>query len=258
MAHLDDDLDRHAGVIRRLRAMGSQSVDPVVAARHAALMNSVSREAVAPRRRLRPVVVGGLVAGTLFGSMGLAGALTGSVPPPARAVLQTVGLMDDADDGDDKPRKVEPAAPKVETPKAPPVEVSGPEGQVAPGEQGVERVPCENFTGTHGQWVQARPDDPATEVNERSQAAHDDCGMPEPSTTPGPPEPAQNPGVGTPGGPPGGGGPPTESGSDDSGRPPDPGKPPGVGTDAEPDGADGPPSAPGNRPAGAGKDVAGP
>ncbi len=239
--------------------MGSRPVDPVVAARHAALMRSVSPEALAPRRRFRPVLVGGLVAGTLFGSVGLAGALTGSVTAPARAVLETVGLMDDAGDDADTP-KVTPAG-QVDVPEL--EGGSGPEAQVTPGERGVERVPCDGFTGTHGQWVAAQPDDPATEVNERNEAARAECGKPVPSTEPpGSPQPQENPGRGNPGDPRGAGGPPAVTGSGNSGRPPTAGRPPGVGTGVAPDGAPGPPSAPGNRPAGAGagagKGAAGP
>lgn len=264
MSDQGDDLRDHAAVVRRLRAMGSQPVDRVVAARHAALMSSVASHGMAPRRRFRPVLVGGLVAGMLFGSVGLAGALTGSVAAPARAVLQTVGLMDDGDDAKEETRKVAPAVEEVD---ATDVDGSAPEGQVTPGERGVERVPCEDFTGTHGQWVQSQPeDDPATEENERSQAAQDDCGKPVPSTQQaGPARPQDQPGHGPEGGgaTPGAtdaGGPPTDTGTDDTGRPPHAGSPPGVGTDEAPDGAPGPPSAPGNRPAGAGagKGVAGP
>lgn len=262
MSDLGDYLRDHAAVVTRLRAMGSQPVDRVLSARHAALMSSVASQGMVSRRRLRPVLVGGLVAGTLFGSVGLAGALTGSVTAPARAVLQTVGLMDDGDGAREETRKVAPAVEEVE---APDVDGSAPEGQVTPGERGVERVPCEDFTGTHGQWVQSQPeDDPATEENERSQAAQDDCGKPVPSTQQaGPPQPQDQPGRGperggvTPGAT-DAGGPSTDTGTDDTGRPPHAGSPPGVGTDEAPDGAPGPPSAPGNRPAGAGKGVAGP
>jgi hypothetical protein len=249
MSEFGDDLHHHDALVRRLRAMGSQPVDPVVAARHAALMRSASPEELAPHRRFRPVLVGGLVAGALFGSVGLAGALTGNVPAPARAVLETVGLMDDGGDDADT-TKVTPAG-QVDAPEL----EGGPglETQVTPGERGVERVPCDGFTGTHGQWVAVRPDDPATEVNERSEAARAECGKPVPSTEhPRSPQPQENPGRGNPGGPRGGGGPPAATGSGDTGRPPTAGRPPGVGTGAASDGAPGPPSAPGNGPAGAG------
>ena len=196
----EDDLRAHDSIVRRLRDVGHQPVDPDVAARHFALMASAASPPK-PRRGLRPAVAGALVAGSLFGGMGLASALTGElvIPGPARTALEKVGLVaeEDADD------EVSPPAPPSGSAEdrrnaAPAFEPGAGEGAgVVPGGEdfppadlGIVRLQCpfdpdgagpeaeRPFTGTHGQWVEAHPDDPATPQNERDDAARSDCGKP--------------------------------------------------------------------------------
>ena len=165
--------------ISRLRELGTHPVDPEVAARHQAYM-AAATPAAPPRSRMRPLLVGSMLAGALLGGTGLAAALPGSLPEQAgsvaKAALRAVQL---ADDEDDPAAKAEKAKAKAERQAA-----------KANGERGVARftegcttgTPPVPFTGNHGQYVKAHPDDPATaDVNEREVAAASDCGKPLPS-----------------------------------------------------------------------------
>jgi hypothetical protein len=165
--------------ISRLRELGTHPVDPDVAARHQGYM-AAATPAAPSRSRMRPLLVGSMLAGALLGGTGLAAALPGSLPEQAgsvaKAALRAVQL---ADDEDDAATKAEKAKAKAERQAA-----------KANGERGVARftegcttgTPPVPFTGNHGQYVKAHPDDPATAgVNEREVAAASDCGKPLPS-----------------------------------------------------------------------------
>ena len=166
--------DDHSHAVRRLHELGTQVVDPDLAARHQACLSAA---APAPGRgRMRPLLAGTMLAGALLGGTGLAAALPGSLPEQAgsvaREVLAAAQLVDE-DDGD---KKAEQAARKAARAAA-----------KAEGGPGTERFlegctvgdPAEPFEGNHGQYVKAHPDDPATaDVNERQVAAESDCGKP--------------------------------------------------------------------------------
>lgn len=166
--------DDQSPAVRRLHELGTQPVDPDVAARHRAYLSAATP--TPGRSRMRPLLAGTMLAGALLGGTGLAAALPGSLPEQAgsvaREVLAAAQLVDD-EDGDKKAgqaaRKAARAAAK------------------ANGEHGTERFlegctvgnPPEPFKGNHGQYVKAHPDDPATpDVNERQVAAKSDCGKP--------------------------------------------------------------------------------
>ena len=149
----------HEELLHRLRALSRQPVDPGVAARHASLMASVP--AAAPPRRLRPPVAAAFLAGTVLGGAGLAGAVTGTLPEPAQDVAHDVLAK---------------------------VNVRVPQGDKGKSERrGTPRFTAgctypdgRPFTGNHGQYVKAHPDDPATvDVDEREVAARSDCGKPQ-------------------------------------------------------------------------------
>jgi hypothetical protein len=166
--------DDQSPAVRRLHELGTQPVDPDVAARHQAYLSAATP---APgRSRMRPLLAGTMLAGALLGGTGLAAALPGSLPEQAgsvaREVLAAAQLVDD-EDGD---KKAEQAAKKAARAAA-----------RAEGGPGTERFlegctvgdPPEPFKGNHGQYVKAHPDDPATpDVNERQVAAESDCGKP--------------------------------------------------------------------------------
>lgn len=169
--------DDQSPAVRRLHELGTQPVDPDVAARHRAYLSAATP---APgRSRMRPLLAGTMLAGALLGGTGLAAALPGSLPEQAgsvaREVLAAAQLVDD-DDGEDGDKKADQAAKKAARAAA-----------KADGEHGTERFlegctvgdPPEPFKGNHGQYVKAHPDDPATpDVNERQVAAESDCGKP--------------------------------------------------------------------------------
>ncbi|HVM02424.1 MAG TPA: hypothetical protein VM263_07110 [Acidimicrobiales bacterium] len=167
--------DEQPRTVRRLHALGTRPVDPDVAARHEAYLAAAT--AAPTRSRMRPLVAGSLLAGALLGGTGLAAALPGSLPERAgsvaRQVLAAAQLVDDEDDAG---KKAEQEARKAARAAA-----------KAQGARGTERFldgctvgdPPEPFTGNHGQYVRAHPDDPATpDVNERQVAAESDCGKP--------------------------------------------------------------------------------
>ena len=152
----------------RLRNLASVPVDGDVAERHLGSLAFAAPAAAPVRNRSRMMVAGALVAGSLLGSATLAGAVTGSLPDAAQDVaheaLAKVGV--------DVPKGQAKKADKAKTSDA--------------DDKGTERFleGCTNpdgsaFTGNHGQYVKAHPDDPDTaDVNEREEAAHSRCGKP--------------------------------------------------------------------------------
>lgn len=165
------ELDDQSPTVRRLHALGTQPVDPEVAARHEAYLAAATP---APgRSRMRPLLAGTMLAGALLGGTGLAAALPGSLPEQAgsvaKEILAAAQLVDDDDKAAQAAKKAAKAAAK------------------ASGQHGTARFltgctvgnPPTPFTGNHGQYVKAHPDDPATpDVNERQVAAESDCGKP--------------------------------------------------------------------------------
>lgn len=152
----------------RIRKLGMQPVDPATASRHLTQMAIVG--AGAPRRsRLRAALAGSLMAGTLLGGASLAGAMTGALPDTAQAAAHTalakvgVHVPDAASKGKD-----------ASTTKA-----DNSSNGTARFTTGCTNPDGSAFTGNHGQYVKAHPDDSATaDVNEREQAAQSDCGKP--------------------------------------------------------------------------------
>lgn len=193
---------QHDRITRRLHSLGDQPIDPEVAARHRSLMASVP--VASSRSRLRPVMVGSLLAGSLFGGMGLAAAAPGvpdSASNVAKTVLATVTLgavdhpeddkgdkgdkadsadtADTADRADDASEVAREAAEKAEEA----TDGAATNGQDDPaGPHGVARstTGCPaGFTGNHGEYVSSIEDDPATaDVDERQVAAQSECGKP--------------------------------------------------------------------------------
>ena len=171
-------------VIRRLQSLASHPVDPDVAARHRTLMASVTTPS---RSRLRPLMVGSLLAGSLLGGMGLAAAFTGvpdTASDAAKTVLATVGLSDhpDKDDKDDKDKAPKVAGTDDDSDTDDDAKRADPSARVKdPDGHGVARstVDCPaGFTGNHGQYVSSVTQDTGTPVNERRVAAQSECGKP--------------------------------------------------------------------------------
>lgn len=186
----------HDPIARRLHSLGDQRIDPQVVASHRSLMASVP---VAPSRsRLRPLMVGSLLAGSLFGGMGLAAAAPG-VPDAASDVAKTVlatvtlGVVDDPDeDKAEKAEKAEKATPeaKAAAQKAKAARKAAKAASHPAGTHGVTRSTAgcpPNFTGNHGQYVSSVSTVPGNDVNERQVAAQSDCGKPVQSVDPGTP-----------------------------------------------------------------------
>lgn len=175
MEHFD-----HQDVVRRLHSMGQQPVDPATAERHTSHLAGITP--FAARSRRRPMVTAAMVAGALLGGTGLAAALPGPLPTQASSVAKSALAKVNLADGNEHK-----AAGQA---KAAAAKASGHSGEshgtaryltgcVLPGSGGP-------FTGNHGAyvkaWVQAAVDDPATPVNEKSEAAtkaaQSDCGKP--------------------------------------------------------------------------------
>ena len=137
---------------------------------------------VPTRSRRRPMMVGAMLAGALLGGTGLAAALPGSLPEQAGSVaksaLAAVNLADD-DRGNSAAAKAAAKAAK-EARAAENENSSDSNMKVGRFLQGCTAgTPPTAFVGTHGQYVKAHPDDPATtDVNERQVAAESDCGKP--------------------------------------------------------------------------------
>ena len=183
-------MNEHDALIRRLHDLGSAPVDPGVAASHLATLSTVTPAPVQPFKRGHLMVVGAMVATTFVSGSAMAGAMTGNLPGPAQDAAHTVL----AKVGKDVPRS-EKGQARAEAAKAAKAErqagrSSDKAGQGAAGADGVERflgdetTPCtlpdgSPFEGTHGDYVVAHPDDPATpDVDERAEAAQSPCGMP--------------------------------------------------------------------------------
>ena len=160
--------------VTRLRALANQPIDAAVARDHFQAM--ASAPVAAPvRSRFRMAMAGSLMAGALVGGAGIAAAFTGSLPDRAQAIahnaLGIVGVPD---------------APRHDT-----AGKSGEDHGKSGEDHGTPRFTrgCTNpdgsaFTGNHGAYVKAHPDDPRTaDVNEREQAAQSDCGKPLVSVT---------------------------------------------------------------------------
>lgn len=167
-----NDYDR---TVRRLHALGRQPVDTDVAARHQVYLDAATTP-LRPRSRMRPLLAGSLLAGALLGGTGLAAALPGSLPEQAgsvaKGVLRAAQLVDD----EDSEKKAAKAAAKAGPAAAKAQRGTGTARFLQGCTVGTPPVP---FTGNHGQYVKAHPDDPATaDVNEREVAARSDCGKP--------------------------------------------------------------------------------
>lgn len=172
-------------VIRRLQSLGTEPVEPSVAGRHLSFLAAAGPVAASGRRR--PLMVGAMLAGLVLGGTGLATALPGSLPQQAssvaRSALAAVNLVHD-DEASSHPSAAVAAA-KAARAAAKATEATTPDDQQSDAK--VERfltgctsgTPAVPFTGNHGQYVKAHPDDPATaDVNEREVAAKSDCGKP--------------------------------------------------------------------------------
>lgn len=169
----------HEDIVQRLRTFGTQPIDTGLADRHASFMGAATP--VTPiRSRRRPAMIGALMAGLVLGGTGLAAALPGSLPEQASSVAKSAleavnlaghGKSDEAAAGkDDKDAK---DAKDQENSSDSNMKV----GRFLTG--CTAGTPPTAFTGTHGQYVKAHPDDPATaNVNERQVAAQSDCGKP--------------------------------------------------------------------------------
>lgn len=165
----------HDEVVRRLRSLGSEPVEPGVAGRHLSFLAAAAAPEAARTRR-RPLMVGAMLAGLVLGGTGLAAALPGSLPQQAGAVardaLEAVNLVDGKKNAAQSAKKAAQAAAKAAATQS-----NLKVGRFLEGcFTGTPPVP---FTGNHGQYVKAHPDDPATaDVNEREVAAQSDCGKP--------------------------------------------------------------------------------
>ncbi|HUP68325.1 MAG TPA: diguanylate cyclase [Acidimicrobiales bacterium] len=136
------------------------------------------------RRSRNPAVVAAFLGGLLLGGGSLASAATGTLPGPmqhaAHSVLARIGIP---------------------VPSGRAQHGTG----TSPAERSVERflddagTPCtipggSQFSGTHGQYVAAHPDDPSTPHDERALAAKSRCGRPlaggpsQPPAAPGKPD----------------------------------------------------------------------
>ena len=167
-------------VVRRLRSLGSQPVEPEVADQHASFLRAATPGPAS--RRMRPLLAGALLAGTVLGGTGLAAALPGSLPEQASSVaksaLAAVNLVDDDESSSDKGASGEHGK-SADAKADKEADTDGPgsvERFLAGCTAGTPPVP---FVGNHGQYVKAHADDPATaDVNERQVAAESDCGKP--------------------------------------------------------------------------------
>lgn len=183
-------------ITRRLHSLGDQPIDPEVASRHRSLIAAVP--VASSRSRLRPLMIGSLLAGSLLGGMGLAAAAPGvpdSASDVAKNVLATVtlGAVDRPNRGeaaDDAKDAAEEAKEAAEAAKEAREEADEPKAAHADDDHGVTRSYADcplpgDKTGTHGQYVSSVEDDPATTtVNERQVAAQSDCGKPDNSSRP--------------------------------------------------------------------------
>lgn len=189
------ELNEHDPITRRLHALGDQPIDPEVMASHRSLMASVP--VAAGRSRLRPLVAGSLLAGSLLGGMGLAAAAPG-VPDAASDVAKTVlatvtlGAVDHPDHGKDKDKdkgaKVAEVDEDEQTPEAKAAaQAAKAERKAAKaaghpaGAHGVTRstVGCPaGFTGNHGQYVSSVAQTPGVTEEQKTAAAQSECGKP--------------------------------------------------------------------------------
>lgn len=174
------DPTEHDPITRRLHSLGDQPIDPEVVASHRNLMASVP--VTSSRSRIRPLMVGSLLAGSLLGGMGLAAAAPG-VPDAASDVAKTVlatvtlGAVDDPEE--EKAEKAE------NTPEA---KAAAQEAKAArkaakhpAGTHGVTRntdaCPA-GFTGNHGQYVSSVAKTEGVTEEQKTAAAESECGKP--------------------------------------------------------------------------------
>ena len=167
----------HDDIVRRLRSLGDQPVDPSTAARHTSYLNAAAP--LPMRNRRRPAMVGALLAGALLGGTGLAAALPGSLPEQAGSVakqaLAAVNLAKDEKAADKAAKQAARTAAQAANENS--SESNMKVGRFLAG--CTVGTPPVAFSGTHGAYVKAHPDDPATpNVNERQVAAESDCGKP--------------------------------------------------------------------------------
>lgn len=186
----------HDPIARRLHSLGDQPIDPQVVASHRSLMASVP--VVPSRSRLRPLMVGSLLAGSLLGGVGLAAAGPGVVANSASDVAKAVVA---AVSGDNETKgAVESPAAKVAAQQAKVARTEAREAERetkkadngAENDHGVTRsyTDCPlpgDKTGTHGQYVSSVSTVPGNDVNERQVAAQSDCGKPVESVNPATP-----------------------------------------------------------------------
>jgi len=153
--------------VGRLRALASQPIDAAVARDH--LQAMASMPVTAPvRSRFRMAMAGSLMAGALIGGAGIAAAATGNLPETAQAIAHdaTLGIV--------------PDGPKHKAAEARTHGRSGEDHGTARFVRGCTNPDGSTFTGNHGAYVKAHPDDPRTaDVNEREVAAKSDCGKPQ-------------------------------------------------------------------------------
>ena len=167
-------------VIRRLHSLGTEPVEPSLASRHLTFLAAAGP--VTAGRRRSPLVVGALLAGLVMGGTGLAAALPGSLPGQAssvaRSALEAVNLVDGKQSTPEA--KAAKAAAKAAKEAAKAADTSDSNLKVGRFLTGCTTgTPPVPFTGTHGQYVKAHPDNSATaDVNEREVAAKSDCGKP--------------------------------------------------------------------------------
>lgn len=131
------------------------------------------------RRSRRSMVIAAFLGGVLLGGGSLASAATGTLPGPmqevAHSILAKVGIPVPTPNQEDPSPAGTEAAP------------------VSRFEDDAAGQPCtytdgREFTGSHGQYVSAHPDDTSTPQNERELAAQSRCGRPTASAGPGAPE----------------------------------------------------------------------
>lgn len=163
----------HDDVVKRLRSLGNQPVEDGVADRHLSAMGATAPVPV--RRRRRPAVAGALLAGLVLGGTGLAAALPDQASSVAKSALAAVNLAKDDKEADQAAKAAEKEAKAAEKENS-----ADSNMKVGRFLQGCTAgTPPTAFVGTHGQYVKAHADDPATtDVNERQVAAESDCGKP--------------------------------------------------------------------------------
>lgn len=174
-------------ITRRLHSLGNQPIDPEVVVSHRNLMASVP---VAPSRsRLRPLMVGSLLAGSLLGGVGLAaagpGVVADSASNVAKAVVAAVSGENEKEDADKSPAaRAAAQQAKVARAEAKEAKKAARAANHPAGTHGVARSDdgCLNgFDGSasnHGQYVSSVAKTPGVTEEQKTTAAQSDCGKP--------------------------------------------------------------------------------